>query len=66
MPGDRLTSPEAAKESAERDVDEMSWNVSIAIRWALRQDRPVDDPGDPKQVSCQSATRFAALRRLFL
>jgi hypothetical protein len=36
MPGDRLTSPEAAKESTARDGSERSWNwLDIAIRFGL-------------------------------
>lgn len=66
MPGDRLTSPEAAKESAERDVDVMPKELPSRSGEPCVRIIQMEDPGELKQVNCQRAMRFAALRRLFL
>ena len=47
MPGDRLASPEAAKESAVHGGKEMDSRAATVARKALRQHPPSGGSGEP-------------------
>lgn len=65
MPGDRLTSPEAAKESTDRDGVRMQVDGGIAFRRAQRQVHPTMSPASSKVELSTYMERFVALSRLF-